>query len=52
MIKSSDIQGYNSDESDDFNFMPLHIEPLLAPKRPDFVPPLDINKVLIIKNRR
>ena len=52
VVKNMDLLGYNSDESDDFNFMPLHNDPLLAPKKPDFVPPLDINKVLIIKNRR
>ena len=41
-----------TDESDDLNFTPLHNDPLNIPKKPDFVPTLDINKVLVIKNRR
>ena len=34
------------------NFYPLTEGPILAPEKPDCVPFLDINKVLIIKKRR
>ena len=36
----------------DLNFYPLHEGPTNIPEKPDCVPFLDINKVLIIKKRR
>ena len=40
------------EEDEDLNFYPLQAGPILVPEKPDFVPDLDINKVLIIKHRR
>ena len=36
----------------DMNFYPLHVGPTKMAVKPDFVPYLDINKVLVIKYRR
>ena len=36
----------------DMNFYPLLVGPTKTPCKPDFVPYLDINKVLVIKYRR
>ena len=36
----------------DLNFYPLQVGPVKVPLKPDFVPYLDINKVIIIKHRR
>ena len=36
----------------DMNFYPLHVGPTKMPSKPDIVPQLDINKVLVIKYRR
>ena len=40
------------DDEEDLNFCPLLAGPTLAPEKPDTVPLLDIDKVLIIKHRR
>lgn len=40
------------DDDVELNFYPLHVGPILVPEKPDSVPFLDINKVLIIKHRR
>ena len=40
------------EDEDDLNFYPLQMGPIQEPIRPDFVPELNINKVLIIKHRR
>ena len=40
------------ENDDDLNFYPLQIGPVQEPNRPLNVPPLNINKVLIIKHRR
>ena len=39
-------------DDEDVNFYPLQVGPTLMPEKPDFVPYLDINKVLIVKYRR
>ena len=43
---------YLADDSYDLNFEPLVDGLTLAPKKPDCIPELNINKVLIIKNRK
>lgn len=40
------------DNDEDVNFYPLQLGPTLMPEKPDIVPYLDINKVLIVKHRR
>ena len=40
------------EDDEDLNFYPLQMGPVQEPERPDKVPPLNINKVLIIKHRR
>ena len=40
------------EDDDDLNFYPLQMGPIDEPRRPENVPQLNINKVLIIKHRR
>jgi len=40
------------DDESDVNFHPLQVGPTLMPEKPEIVPYLDINKVLIVKHRR
>lgn len=40
------------EDEEDLNFHPLQAGPTLVPEKPEIVPYLDINKVLIIKYRR
>ena len=42
----------NFQDENDLNFYPLQIGPIIVPDKPEIVPFLDINKVLIIKHRR
>ena len=42
----------NNDDDEDVNFYPLQLGPTLMPEKPEIVPYLDINKVLIVKHRR
>ena len=44
--------GENIEDDEDVNFYPLHLGPTLMPEKPEIVPFLDINKVLIVKIRR
>ena len=66
LVPMSSANGYNQmrysinrlpsgeifEDDTDLNFYPLQMGPVKEPRRPSFVPELNINKVLIIKHRR